>query len=66
MSELIEKSRTFPEKGSSPGLCERLSGGVKAGVPAVLVRKASAPWNSSETPRSAILTSPSRSLRRLN
>ena len=47
---------TFPEYGASPGFCERHSGAVKAGVPAVLVRKASGPSNSLLTPRSAILT----------
>ncbi len=55
---------TFPDHGSSPGLCARLSGGVKAGVPAVLVRKASLPSNSSETPKSAILTRPSLAVQR--
>ncbi len=55
---------TFPDHGSSPGLWARLSGGVKAGVPAVLVRKASLPSNSSETPKSAILTRPSLAVQR--
>ena len=53
---LFTKIFTFPEYGASPGFCERHSGAVKAGVPAVLVRKASGPSNSLLTPRSAILT----------
>ena len=64
ISVLFSSFLTFPDHGSSPGLCARLSGGVKAGVPAVLVRKASLPSNSSETPKSAILTRPSLAVQR--
>ncbi|KAG7243107.1 hypothetical protein INR49_016482 [Caranx melampygus] len=42
-----------------------ISGAMKAGVPAVLDRRASVPSNSLLTPKSAILTCPSSPSRRL-
>lgn len=54
---------TFPEKIFL--VSESVSGAMKAGVPTVLVRRASAPLNSLLTPKSAILTCPSSPTRRL-
>lgn len=54
---------TFPEKIFL--VSESVSGAMKAGVPTVLVKRASAPLNSLLTPKSAILTCPSSPTRRL-
>lgn len=55
--------KTFPEKIFL--VSESVSGAMKAGVPTVLVKRASAPLNSLLTPKSAILMCPSSPTRRL-